>query len=110
VCCFFLSPSDLIPLVIPIPQTEPDIYRAIRKDAMLENVILKEDGSPDYFDVSKTQNGRVSYPIYHIPNYHQPQIAGHPKNVRTPPCPYSKNPMNFSPAHGSHHCGLRSSS
>ena len=52
--------------------TEPDIYRAIRTDAMLENVQLnKHDGKvvPDYFDVSKTQNGRVSYPIFHIDNY-----------------------------------------
>jgi phosphoenolpyruvate carboxykinase (ATP) len=53
--------------------TEPDIYRAIRTDAMLENVQLKmlPNGTyiPDYFDVSKTQNGRVSYPIFHIDNY-----------------------------------------
>lgn len=55
-------------------ETEPDIYRAIHTDAMLENVKLVEsaDGGklvPDYFDVSKTQNGRVSYPIHHIHNY-----------------------------------------
>lgn len=54
-------------------KTEPDIYRAIHKDAMLENVALKpQDGGalvPDYFDVSKTENGRVSYPIFHIDNY-----------------------------------------
>jgi len=65
--------------------TEPDIYRAIKTDAMLENVAIKEqsDGKlvPDYFDVSKTQNGRVSYPIFHIPGYHKPQIAGHPKDI-----------------------------
>ena len=39
---------------------------------VLENVSLKEDGHklvPDYFDVSKTENGRVSYPIFHIDNY-----------------------------------------
>jgi len=48
---------------------------------MLENVALKESGEPDYFDTSKTQNGRVSYPIFHIPGYHEPQQAGHPKNV-----------------------------
>jgi ATP-dependent phosphoenolpyruvate carboxykinase len=65
-------------------KTEPDIYRAIHKDAMLENVALKEQGKdlvPDYFDTSKTENGRVSYPIFHIDNYHQPQMAGHPKNI-----------------------------
>ena len=53
-------------------EAEPDIYRAIKTDAMLENVALKEeDGKliPDYSDVSKTQNGRVSYPIFHIDNY-----------------------------------------
>ncbi|KAL3784057.1 hypothetical protein ACHAW5_004142 [Stephanodiscus triporus] len=64
--------------------TEPDIYRAIHKDAMLENVALKEQGGklvPDYFDTSKTENGRVSYPITHIDNYHKPQMAGHPKNI-----------------------------
>ncbi len=45
---------------------------AIHKDAMLENVALKERGGklvPDYFDTSKTENGRVSYPITHIDNY-----------------------------------------
>jgi phosphoenolpyruvate carboxykinase (ATP) len=66
-------------------ETEPDIYRAIKTDAMLENVMLKpaSDGKlePDYFDVSKTQNGRVSYPIFHIDNYHKPQMAGHPNNI-----------------------------
>ena len=52
--------------------TEPDIYRAIRQDAMLENVKLNQVGDnlvPDYFDTSKTENGRVSYPIFHIDNY-----------------------------------------
>lgn len=65
-------------------KTEPDIYRAIKKDAMLENVKLVEDGDslvPDYFDTTKTENGRVSYPIFHIDNYHKPQVAGHPKNI-----------------------------
>ena len=39
---------------------------------MLENVVLNEENGgliPDYFDMSKTQNGRVSYPIFHIDNY-----------------------------------------
>lgn len=66
-------------------QTEPDIYRAIKTDAMLENVKLVQDKDgvqiPDYFDVSKTQNGRVSYPIFHIDSYHEPQMAGHPNNI-----------------------------
>jgi phosphoenolpyruvate carboxykinase (ATP) len=53
-------------------ETEPDIYPAIHKNAMLENVALKEQGGklvPDYFDTSKTENGCVSYPIMHIDNY-----------------------------------------
>lgn len=65
-------------------KTEPDIYRAIKKDAMLENVMLTQDGDnlvPDYFDTTKTENGRVSYPIFHIENYHKPQTAGHPENI-----------------------------
>ncbi|KAL9190106.1 hypothetical protein ACHAXT_007317 [Thalassiosira profunda] len=63
-------------------KTEPDIYRAIHKDAMLENVALKGDNLvPDYFDTTKTENGRVSYPIHHIDNYHVPQMAGHPNNI-----------------------------
>lgn len=62
-------------------ENEPDIYKAIRKDALLENVYQNEDGTPDYDNVSKTQNGRVSYPIYHINNWHKPQMAGHPKKI-----------------------------
>lgn len=51
-------------------RTEPDIYRAIKTDALLENVKIVDDTMvPDYTDISKTENGRVSYPIFHIPNY-----------------------------------------
>jgi len=65
-------------------KTEPDIYRAIHTDALLENVkLVDQDGKlvPDYFDVTKTENGRVSYPIFHIDGYHKPQMAGHPNNI-----------------------------
>ena len=62
-------------------EQEPDIYRAIRKNALLENVFQSEDGSPDYFNVAKTENGRVSYPIDHIDNWHDAQKAGHPKHI-----------------------------
>jgi len=62
-------------------KNEPEIFRAIRTDALLENCTMKQDGSPDFYDTSKTQNGRVSYPIFHIPSYHKPQMAGHPKSV-----------------------------
>jgi len=62
--------------------TEPDIYHAIRTDALLENVVLTGDNNvPDYFDLSITENGRVSYPIFHIPGYHKEQMAGHPENI-----------------------------
>jgi ATP-dependent phosphoenolpyruvate carboxykinase len=50
-------------------KTEPDIYRAITTDALLENVAIQEAGTPDYFDTTKTENSRVSYPIFHIPNF-----------------------------------------
>jgi phosphoenolpyruvate carboxykinase (ATP) len=50
-------------------KTEPDIYRAIHTDALLENVKILEDGTPDYSDISITENGRVSYPIFHIDGY-----------------------------------------
>lgn len=61
---------------------EPDIYNAIRKDALLENVIIKDNGEPDYKDKSITENTRVSYPIYHINNIVKP-ISSAPaaKNV-----------------------------
>ena len=61
---------------------EPDIFRAIRRDALLENVVVREDGSVDFADGSKTQNTRVSYPIEHIENIvPPPSRAGHAKRV-----------------------------
>jgi phosphoenolpyruvate carboxykinase (ATP) len=48
---------------------------------MLENVYLDDSGKPDYANVSKTENGRVSYPIYHIDNHVPDSMAGHPKNI-----------------------------
>jgi ATP-dependent phosphoenolpyruvate carboxykinase len=62
-------------------ENEPDIYRAIKRDALPENVYQNEDGTPDYFNTSITENGRVSYPIYHIDNWHEPQMGDHPKNI-----------------------------
>ena len=63
-------------------KTEPDIYRAIRRDALLENVVYDENGKIDFNDSSKTQNTRVSYPIYHIDNVVKPiSKAGHPNHV-----------------------------
>jgi len=63
-------------------ESEPDIYHAIRRNALLENVIVKEDGKVDFNDASKTQNTRVSYPIYHIHNIVKPvSRAGHASKV-----------------------------
>lgn len=64
------------------PQAEPEIYQAIRRDALLENVVVREDGSIDFSDGSKTENTRVSYPIYHIDNIVTPvSKAGHAQKV-----------------------------
>jgi phosphoenolpyruvate carboxykinase (ATP) len=65
------------------PAKEPDIYGAIKRDALLENVVFdKENGKIDFSDGSKTQNTRVSYPIYHIDNIVKPvSKAGHAKKV-----------------------------
>ncbi|MCD1126110.1 phosphoenolpyruvate carboxykinase (ATP) [Jinshanibacter sp. LJY008] len=63
-------------------EAEPDIYNAIRRDALLENVTVRADGSVDFDDGSKTENTRVSYPIYHIENIVKPvSKAGHAKKV-----------------------------
>jgi phosphoenolpyruvate carboxykinase (ATP) len=64
-------------------EKEPDIFNAIRKDALLENVVFDaETGEIDYSDGSKTENTRVSYPIYHIENIVKPvSKAGHAKKV-----------------------------
>ncbi|AUT99530.1 phosphoenolpyruvate carboxykinase (ATP) [Morganella morganii] len=63
-------------------EAEPDIYHAISRDALLENVVVRPNGSVDFNDGSKTENTRVSYPIYHIENIVKPvSKAGHANNV-----------------------------
>lgn len=63
-------------------QNEPDIYNAIRRDALLENLVVLSDGTIDFNDNTKTENTRVSYPIYHIDNIVKPvSKAGHAKKV-----------------------------
>ena len=57
-------------------ESEPDIYNAIRRDALLENVTLDADGKVDFKDGSKTENTRVSYPIDHIDNIVKPISHG----------------------------------
>ena len=63
-------------------ESEPDIYNAIRRDALLENVTLDENGKIDFADKSVTENTRVSYPIDHIQNIVRPvSSAPAAKNV-----------------------------
>jgi len=62
-------------------ETEPEIYKAIKTNALLENVSYTSNLIPDYGNTEKTQNGRVSYPIDHISNWHKPQTSGHPDNI-----------------------------
>ena len=62
-------------------EKEPDIFNAIKRDALLENVVVKESGEIDFKDGSITENTRVSYPIYHINKIVLPSKAGHAKKI-----------------------------
>jgi phosphoenolpyruvate carboxykinase (ATP) len=62
-------------------EQEPEIFAAIKKGAILENVVMDKKGVIDFADTSITQNTRVSYPIYHIDNIQQPSIGKNPKNI-----------------------------
>ena len=63
-------------------ESEPDIYQAIKRDALLENVTVAPDGKIDFNDGSVTENTRVSYPIYHIENIVKPiSKAGHATKI-----------------------------
>jgi len=63
-------------------EKEPEIFGAIKKGALLENVIFKDGTTEvDFEDTSITQNTRVSYPIYHIENIQIPSIGNNPKNI-----------------------------
>ncbi|MBL4754842.1 MAG: phosphoenolpyruvate carboxykinase (ATP) [Flavobacteriales bacterium] len=63
-------------------ESEPDIYNAIKKNALLENVMLDAEGKIDFTDGSTTANTRVAYPIHHIQNIVKPvSKAGHAKKV-----------------------------
>ena len=57
-------------------ESEPDIYGAIKRNALLENVTVAADGKIDFADKSVTENTRVSYPIYHIQNIVKPVSKG----------------------------------
>ncbi len=62
-------------------EQEPEIYDAIKKGAILENVIMDSNGVVNFEDTSITQNTRVSYPIDHIDNIRVPSIGKNPKNI-----------------------------
>jgi phosphoenolpyruvate carboxykinase (ATP) len=63
-------------------EAEPDIYAAIKRNALLENVVINADGIIDFDDASKTENARVSYPINHIVNIVKPvSKGGHAQKV-----------------------------
>jgi phosphoenolpyruvate carboxykinase (ATP) len=62
-------------------ENEPDIWRAIKRDALLENVTVLENGDVDFADNSITENTRVSYPIYHMNKIILPSKAGHASRV-----------------------------
>ena len=63
-------------------EKEPDIYNAIKRDALLENLVIDEEGNIDFDSAAKTENTRVSYPIYHIQNIVKPVSRGtHPSKV-----------------------------
>ncbi|WP_088323098.1 phosphoenolpyruvate carboxykinase (ATP) [Polaribacter tangerinus] len=62
-------------------EQEPEIFGAIKKGAILENVVMDKNGIIDFSDTSITQNTRVSYPIHHIKNIKEPSIGKNPKNI-----------------------------
>jgi len=63
-------------------ESEPEIFRAIRRDALLENVAVDPDSRVvDFTNTEKTENGRVSYPIDHIPNFQPESVGTHPKSI-----------------------------
>jgi phosphoenolpyruvate carboxykinase (ATP) len=63
-------------------EKEPEIYRAVRFGAILENTRFYENTrKPDYLNVSVTENTRTSYPIHFIPNALEKSVAGIPKNI-----------------------------
>lgn len=63
-------------------EKEPDIFRAIRPGALLENVMFREGTNiPDYHNSAITENTRVSYPLDHISNALRPSVGGHPQNI-----------------------------
>ena len=62
-------------------ESEPQIYEAIRFGTLLENVVIDENGAPNYDDDSLTEHTRAGYPIDYIPNAAIPGVGGQPKTI-----------------------------
>lgn len=62
-------------------EQEPEIWDAIKRGTVLENVVLDAKGMPDYNDVTKTENTRAAYPLEYISNAVFPSVGGHPKTI-----------------------------
>jgi phosphoenolpyruvate carboxykinase (ATP) len=60
---------------------EPQIYDAIKFGSVLENVVLREDRTPDYDDARYTENTRCAYPVEYIDGAVIPSVGGHPENI-----------------------------
>jgi phosphoenolpyruvate carboxykinase (ATP) len=88
------------------PESEPDIFQALRFGAVLENVVLDHDHAVDYSNVSITQNTRGAYPIEFIKNARIPCMAGHPTDIIFLTCDaFGVLPpvSSLSPAHAMYH-------
>jgi phosphoenolpyruvate carboxykinase (ATP) len=88
------------------PESEPDIFQALRFGAVLENVVLEEDHTVDFTDTSITQNTRGAYPIEFIRSAKVPCVAGHPTDIIFLTCDaFGVLPpvSSLSPAHAMYH-------
>src|SRR5882724_2940864 len=88
------------------PESEPDIFQALRFGAVLENVVLEEDRGVDFTDTSITENTRGAYPIEFIHSAKIPCVAGHPTDVIFLACDaFGVLPpvSSLSPAHAMYH-------
>ena len=88
------------------PESEPDIFQALRFGAVLENVVLEDDRTLDFADMSITENTRGAYPIEFIHSAKIPCVAGHPTDVIFLTCDaFGVLPpvSSLSPAHAMYH-------
>jgi phosphoenolpyruvate carboxykinase (ATP) len=88
------------------PESEPDIFQALRFGAVLENVVLDDEHTVDYADTRITQNTRGAYPIEFIRNAKIPCVAGHPTDIIFLACDaFGVLPpvSSLSPAHAMYH-------